>query len=183
MSGFLKLPLLAAACLVLAACSNHGGAPATGAAAPAASSVAVPAASAIPLQAPTSGAAAAAAIAPPANAPALSTIMQRPSFQQAFAAMDGAAALPAWAKTGGGTDALSSKVQLDGQTVWLAHACKTAACPDGQLYLLVNPAARTMQGLFLESSGTAGASVQKFTWLGKPDAATQAYLRDQAARG
>jgi hypothetical protein len=169
--------LLGAAC---AACSNTQQAPT--ASAPAASGQA-PAASAIPLQAPASGASAAAAIAPPAHGPALSTIMQRPSFQQAFAAMDGAAALPAWAKTGGGVDSPSSKVQLDGQTVWLAHACKTAACPDGQLYLLVNPAAHTMQGLFLETSGATGASVQKLTWLGKPDAATQTYLKDQAARG
>lgn len=180
MNVIVKLSAVVLLGAVCTACSNTQQAPT--ASAPATSGEA-PAASAIPLQAPASGSSAAVAPAPPANGPALSTIMQRASFQQVFAAMDGAASLPAWAKTGGGTDAPSSKVQLDGQTVWLAHTCKTAACPDGQLYLLVNPAAHTMQGLFLETSGATGASVQKLTWLGKPDAAVQAYLKDQAARG
>ncbi|TAN07023.1 MAG: hypothetical protein EPN38_06940 [Rhodanobacteraceae bacterium] len=175
--------LLGAAC---AACSNPNQAPATSTpATPAPTTPSqTPAASAIPMQAaPAAGASAATTVAPPATGPALGTIMQRPSFQQTFAAMDGAASLPDWARTGGGTNTPSSKVQLDGQTVWLAHACQTSACADGQLYLLVNPVAHTMQGLFIESSGTAGASVQKLTWLGKPDAATRAYLKGQAAHG
>ncbi|TAN07137.1 MAG: hypothetical protein EPN36_02735 [Rhodanobacteraceae bacterium] len=175
-----KLAVVGLSGLACAACSSNRGAPPPLASAPVASSPAAPAASAIPMQAPASGALSAAPIAPPSNGPALSVILQRPSFAKAFAAMDGASSLPAWAKSGN-TAAPTSKVQVDGQEMWLAHGCETTSCQTGQLFLLVEPATHTMQGLLVETTGSAGASVQKFTWLGKPDAATQTFLKGQLA--
>lgn len=167
--------LLGAAC---AACSNTQQAPA--ASASAASSEA-PAASAIPLQAPSASSSATPALPPMTHGPSLAVILQRPSFAKAFADMDGASALPAWAK-GGNDSAPSARVQVEGRTMWLSHVCQAADC-QSQLFLLTDPAQQAMQGLLVESSGTAGASVQKLAWLGKPDAATQAYLKEQAAHG
>lgn len=180
MNRLVKLSVVAAFGVVCAACSqsNPSSTPAASAAADRA-----PAASAIPLQAPSASASAEVDVAPPVNGPTLADFLRRPSFQKTYAAMDGIAALPAWVKAGGGNAAPASKVQVGGQSLWLTHACETEACQGGQLYVLINTAAHTMQGLFIESSGNAGASVQKLTWLGKPDAATQAYLKGQANPG
>lgn len=167
--------LLGAAC---AACSNTQQAPT--ASAPATSSEA-PAASAIPLQAPSGSSSATPAPPPMTNGPSLAVILQRPSFAKAFADMDGASALPAWAK-GGNNSAPSARVQVEGKTMWLSHVCQAGDC-QWQLFLLTDPAQHAMQGLLVESSGDAGDSVRKLIWLGKPDAATQTYLKDQAARG
>ncbi|MGH8184258.1 MAG: Ivy family c-type lysozyme inhibitor [Rhodanobacteraceae bacterium] len=176
----MKLSLLAGACLVMAACSSHHGVPPPSASAPAAPGTTAPAASAIPMQAPAANASSAVPIAPPSHGPALGVILQRPSFAKAFAGMDGASSLPAWAKPGN-TATPTAKVQVGGQAMWLAHTCETTSCQTGQMLLLVDPATHTMQGLLVETSGTAGASVQKLTWLGKPDAATQAYLKGKLA--
>lgn len=152
-----------------AACSKSP-APATAPVAPA------PPASAIPMHAPTPGAAAGAAEAPPANGPSLDRIMQRPGFAQAFDAMDGAAALPAWAKQGG-TASPSQHVEVDGKGMWLAQSCATQGCRNGELLVLIDPAARSMQGVLVQESGDAGASVRQLKWLGKPDATVQAFLQ------
>lgn len=181
MNLFVKLSVVAMLGATCAACSHSNQAAPADSAPTAASST--PAASAIPLQAPAASGAAEAEVAPPVNGPTLADFLRRPSFQQTFAAMDGAAALPAWAKQGGGNDAPASKVEVAGQSVWSTHACETAACQSGQLYVLINTAAHTMQGVFVESTGDAGASVQKLVWLGKPDAATQAYLKAQLPQG
>lgn len=170
--------LFGAAC---AACSHSNSSSTPAVSAPAASHA--PAASAIPLQAPSPRASADVDVVPPVNGPTLADFLRRPSFKKTFAAMDGIAALPAWVKAGGGNDSPASKVEVDGQSLWLTHACETAACQGGQLYVLINTAAHTMQGLFIESTGSAGASVQKLTWLGKPDAVTQAYLKAQSSEG
>lgn len=182
MNPFVKLLLVAVLGAACAACSNSNQASAPAGSAPAAAGSA-PAASAIPLQAPESGASAGVEVTPPVNGPTLADFLRRPSFQQTFAALDGAAALPAWAKAGGGNDAPASKVEVGGQSVWLTHACETSACQGGQLYVLIDTAAHTMQGLFVESTGSTGATVQKLTWLGKPDAAAQAYLKAQVPQG
>lgn len=183
MDVFVKVSLLAGVCLAMTACSNNHATPTPVASTPAASAsaAAAPAASAIPMQAPASGASSAAAIAPPSQGPALGVILQRPSFAKAFADMDGASSLPAWAKSSD-TSAPTEKVQVDGQTMWLAHACEATDCQTGQLFLLIDLPNHTMQGLLVETSGGAGASVQKFTWLGKPDAAAQAFLKGKLAR-
>lgn len=169
------MALLGAAC---AACSNTQQAPA--ASAPVASGEA-PAVSAIPLQAPAGSSSATPAPPPMTHGPSLAVILRRPSFAKAFADMDGASALPAWAK-GGDNSAPSARVQVEGKTMWLSHVCQAGDC-QRQLFLLTDPAQHAMQGLLVESSGDAGDSVRKLTWLGKPDAATQAFLQDQAARG
>jgi hypothetical protein len=169
------MALLGAAC---AACSNTQQAPA--ASAPVASGEA-PAVSAIPLQAPAGSSSATPAPPPMTHGPSLAVILRRPSFAKAFADMDGASALPAWAK-GGDNSAPSARVQVEGKTMWLSHVCQAGDC-QRQLFLLTDPAQHAMQGLLVESSGDAGDSVRKLIWLGKPDAATQAFLQDQAARG
>lgn len=181
MNLWVKLSVVAVLGAACAACSHSNSSATPAASGPIASGA--PAASAIPLQAPSSSASADVDVAPPVNGPTLADFLKRPSFQKTYAAMDGIAALPAWVKAGGGNDAPASKVQVGGQSMWLAHACETDACQGGQLYVLIDTAAHTMQGLFIESSGNAGASVQKLTWLGKPDAATQAYLKGQASQG
>lgn len=179
-----KLVIVAAFGLTCAACSSNHGAPATGSSAPAASIPTAPPASAIPMQAPpASSASNASPEAPPlTTAPAFGVIMQRPSFANAFAAMDGAAKLPAWVKASDATNP-STRVQVEGNPMWLAHVCKTTACAGGQMFLLIDPSDHTMQGVFVETSGSAGASVRKLTWLGKPDPAAQKFLEAQAAQG
>jgi hypothetical protein len=166
MKQLAKLTVVAIVGVACAACSNSP-APATP---PVASA---PPASAILMHAPVAGASADAA---PATGPALDRIMQRPGFAQAFASMDGAAALPAWAKRGG-VDSPSQRVEVDGKTLWLAQACETQACQGGKLLLLIDPAAHSMRGVLVEQSGDSGASVQQLTWLGKPDANVQAFLK------
>lgn len=173
-----RIFVVAAFGLACAACSD-GNAPPPAASAPAASSATPPAASAIPMQAPAAGSSSETAAPPPlSNGPSLAVIMQRPSFAKAFADIDGASALPAWAK-GGDASAPSARVQVDGKTMWLSHVCQAADCQGGQLFLLTNSAQQTMQGLLVEASGGAGDSVRKLTWLGKPDASVQAFLKQQ----
>ncbi|WIG56023.1 MAG: hypothetical protein OJF61_001811 [Rhodanobacteraceae bacterium] len=181
MNVLMKFSVVALLVFAGAACSN-GNNETSAPAAPAASSETPPAASAIPMQAPSASSSSATPAPPaPANGPSLAVILQRPSFAKAFADMEGASALPAWAK-GGDASAPSARVQVEGKTMWLSHVCESADCQSGQLFLLTDPAQHAMQGLLVESSGGAGDSVRKFTWLGKPDAATQAFLKQQAAR-
>jgi hypothetical protein len=131
------------------------------------------------MQAPAAGSSSETAAPPPlSNGPSLAVIMQRPSFAKAFANMDGASALPAWAK-GGDASAPSARVQVDGKTMWLSHVCEAADCQGGQLFLLTDPAQHAMQGLLVEASGGTGDSVRKLAWLGKPDASVQAFLKQQ----
>ena len=181
MKVLVKLSAVALFGVACAACSS-GNAPPPAASAPAASSTTPPAASAIPMQAPAAGSSSATPAPPPlANGPSLAVILQRPSFATAFADMDGATALPSWAK-GGDNSEPSARVQVDGKTMWLSHVCETADCQSGQLFLLTNPAQQSMRGLLVQSSGDAGDSVRKLTWLGKPDAPVQAFLKAQLAR-
>ena len=81
----------------------------------------------------------------------------------------------------GGASLPSRRVQVNGTPMVLMHTCATAACKGGELYVLVDPAAHALHGLLIEDSGTAGASVQQLTWLGKPTAAVQAFLKQQLA--
>lgn len=183
MSLIAKLSVVTMLGLACAACSSNNGTPASSAApvASASSASMAPPASAIPMTAPVAGASSTAPVAAPGNGPSLTQAMQRPGFAKAFEEMDGASALPAWVKTGG-VSTPASKVTVDGKTMWLAEACQTADCKDDQLFLLIDPENHSMQGLFVENSGSAGASVRKLVWLGKPDAATQEYLKDRITK-
>lgn len=172
-----KLSVVAVLGAACAACSNNN-APAPTTSAPPASSQ-VPPAPAIPMRTP--GASSDAANATRTQGPTFSELMRRPDFAKTFAAMDGASSLPTWVKTGG-TSAPSTKVEVAGNTEWLTTACETADCKGAQLLLLVDPVAHTMLGLFVATSGSAGASVQKFTWLGKPGAAVQEFLKDRMSK-
>lgn len=182
MNLFVKLSAVALLGVACAACSNNN-APPPAASAPAASSATPPAASAIPMQAPAAGSSSGMPAPPPlSNGPSLAVILQRPGFAQAFADMDGASALPAWAKGGSATP--SARVQVAGKTLWLSHVCEAADCQGGQLFLLTDPALHAMQGLLVEASAGAGDSVRRLVWLGKPDAAAQSFLKARlAARG
>src|SRR6185312_7113016 len=178
MNVFVKLSAVALLGFFCAACSNNN-APPPAASAPAASSAAPPEASAIPMQAPSSGSSSATPALPPlTRGPSLAVILQRPGFAQAFANMDGASALPAWAKDGNDASP-SARVQIVGKTMWLSHVCQSADCQGGQLFLLTDPARHAMQGLLVEASGDSGDSVRKLVWLGKPGASVQAFLKAQ----
>ena len=180
MDLFVKLSAVALFGVACAACSNDD-APPPAASAPATSSATPPPASAIPMQAPAAGASSETPAPPPlSNGPSLAVIMQRPTFAKAFADMDSASALPAWAKDDGNATP-SARVQVEGRTMWLSHICQAADCQDGQLFLLTDPAQHAMQGLLVEASGGTGDSVRKLTWLGKPDATVQAFLKTQVA--
>jgi hypothetical protein len=169
--------LFGAAC---AACSNNNTPPPT-TSVPAAPSATPPAASAIPMQAPTAGSTATTQVLPiPARAPSLAMILQRPAFAKAFADMDGTSALPEWAK-GSDDPTPSTRVQVEGRTMWLSHVCEAGDCQGGQLFLLTDPARHAMRGLLVEAAGGSGDSVRKLTWLGKPDAAARAFLEAQVA--
>lgn len=181
MNVFVKLSWVALLGLACAGCSNDN-APPPATSAPVASNAAPPATSAIPMQAPAANSSSETPAPPPlSNAPSLAVIMQRPSFAKAFADMDGASALPAWAK-GGDNSAPSMRVQVDGKTMWLSHACEAADCQGGQLFLLTDPAQHAMQGLLVEATGGSGDSVRKLTWLGKPGASVQSFLKARMAR-
>ena len=165
--------------LACAACSNNSAPPATSA--PAAPSATPPVASAIPMQAPVAGSSSETPAPPPlSKGPSLAVILQRPSFAKAFADMDGAPALPAGAK-GGDNSGPFAREQVDGKTMWLLHVCEAADCQGGQLFLLADPAQHAMQGLLVEAFGGTGDSVRKLTWLGKPDASVQAFLKARVA--
>ena len=181
MNLFMKLSAIALLGLACAGCSNDNALP-PATSAPAASNPTPPAASAIPMQAPAAGTSSETPTPPPlANGPSLAMIMQRPSFAKAFADMDGASALPAWAKSGD-NPAPSARVQVDGKTMWLSHVCQAADCQGGQVFLLTDPAQHAMQGLLVEATGGAGDSVRKLTWLGKPDVPVQSFLKARMAR-
>jgi hypothetical protein len=180
MNVFVKLPVVALFGIACAACSN-GDAPPPAASAPAASSATPPATSAIPMQAPAAAASSETPAPPPlANGPSLAVILQRPSFAKAFAATPGASALPAWAKAGDAS-LPSARVEVDGKTLWLSHVCQAADCRGSQLFLLTDPGQHVMQGLLVEASGGVGDSVRKLTWLGKPGASVQSFLKERAA--
>lgn len=179
-----KLTLIALAAMGCGACSGQPDASAPAASAPTAATVAPPPASAIPMQAPATGDSTAAP-QPSAlltRAPSLQVILQRPGFAKAFAGMDGASALPAWVKTADQSQP-SSRVQVDGHAMWLSHVCEAFGCVGGQLFLLTDPAAQKMQGLLVTADGTPGATVRQLTWLGQPDATTQAFLKSQSSHG
>lgn len=185
MHPIVKLTLTALAGVACAACSGQPGASAPTASAPAASAtVAPPPASAIPMQAPPASGSTAAPEPSTltTRAPSLQVILQRPSFAKAFTDMDGAAALPAWVKT---ADRLqpSTRVEVGGHAMWLSHVCEASGCEGGQLFVLTDPAGQSMRGLLVTADGTPGATVRQLTWLGKPDAAAQAYLKSQASQG
>lgn len=178
MKMLVKLSAVALFAVACAACTSNDTPPATSAPA-ASSSTPPPAASAIPMQTPSADSSSATPAPPPlTRGPSLAVILQRPSFAKAFADMDGVSALPAWAKRGDST-APSARVQVEGKTMWLSHVCEASDCQGGQLFLLTDPAQHAMQGLLVEASGGAGDSVRKLTWLGKPDASVQAFLKAQ----
>lgn len=175
MSSISKFVVTAAFALACAACSQQ---PATTSAPAGAIASAAPPASAIPLTAP--GASAATPRAATAPGPSLAEMLKRPGFARAFDAMDGASTLPAWAK-GAGAATPSQHVEVGGKSMLLAHVCESTDCNDGQLFVLVDPADHVLQGVLVQSSGSAGASVQQLAWLGKPGPDAQAYLKGQAA--
>lgn len=181
---FAKLTLMALAGVTCAACSSHPDVPApTASAPPTSTSVAALVASAIPMQASASGAT---SVAPPSSAlpsraPSLRVILQRPAFAKAFAAMDGASALPAWVNTADQSQP-STLVQVGDQAMWLSRVCGVSGCQGGQLFVLTDPAAQKMQGLLVVADGTPGATVRQLTWLGQPDAALQSFLKAQTNR-
>ncbi len=140
-----------------------------------------PPASAIPMTAPASGGSMADPAAAHAGGPTLYQMMQRPGFAGAFDAMDGAASLPAWARHGGVALPVQ-RVTVDGQPRRLAQTCEAQGCQTGTLLLLMNPSTRSMQGLLVQVSGSAGARVRQLKWLGKPDPAAQAFLQSRLAR-
>ena len=180
MNVFVKLSAVALFGATCSACSNNS-APPPAVSAPAASTTAPPAASAIPMQAPAADSSSETPAPPPLTAgPSLAVILQRPSFAKAYADMDGASALPAWLK-GAGDAAPTARVQVDGRTMWLAHICRTADCQGDQVLLLTDPARQAMQGLLVQASGSAGDSVRKLIWLGKPRAQVRSFLQAQAA--
>ena len=183
MNPIVKLSVIALLVAACTACSHNEGAAPPAASVPAAPAASTPAppASAIPMHAPAASASSAPMPAGPTRAPSSNVILQRPQrpdFAQAFAAMDGASALPAWVKHGG-TSTPPMNVRVKGRTMWLSHVCKTADCQGDQLFLLTDPTQHTMQGLFVEPSGKPGAAVRKLTWLGKPDAAARTFLEAQ----
>lgn len=179
MNAVAKLSVIAVFGLVCVACSNPQNPQEQPQ--PSATPSSAPPASAIPMMAPASGTSDALPPPPPlANGPALDVIMQRPAFAQAFKDMDGSAALPAWVRHGG-VSAPTERVEVDGRKMWLAQTCESEDCNGSQAFLLIDPAAHTMQGLFVQVSGSEDASVQKLTWLGKPDAAVQSFLKDRIA--
>lgn len=179
MPSFVKLLALTALTAACAACSQQQ--PASSA--PAAAAVpSAPPVSAIPLQAPPAGATSAAAShAIAAASPTLAEMLKRPGFAKAFATMDGAASLPVWAK---GKDATTPthRVEVGGKPMLLANMCETTACRGGRMFLLVDGPDHVLYGLLVQSSGEAGASVQQLTWLGKPDAGVQAWLKGQLSQ-
>lgn len=184
MNPIVKLAVVAAFGATCAACS-HGGAPAQAAkpsAAPASSRAPTPTPSGpvISMVAPASGTSSSALTSPPVTAPTLAESMQRPAFAEAFDAMDGASSLPAWTKRGG--VALASKrVEVDGESMWLAQTCQAQGCQTGRLFVLIDPATHAMHGLLVKASGRAGAHVQRLTWLGKPDATVRSFLKQHVS--
>lgn len=168
---------------VCAACSqsqNPPPAPVSTALMPAPPSAQAPA-RAIPMVTPVStGSSATADVAPPASGLTLARLMQRPEFAKAFESMDGASQLPAWVREGG-VATPSRKVQVDGKTMWLVHACESSQCDTGELWLLIDADSHTMQGLFQAQTGQNGATVGKLVWLGNPDAAVRTFLKEHIA--
>lgn len=193
MNALVKSMMVATVGVIVAACSpQQASSPAASTPAATAATVATPSASApathassasaLTMQAPPAGATSDdAPLPPPAHGPSLDAILQRGDFAQAFAAINGAASLPAWVAHAGSATP-SERVTIDGKPMWLVQTCGDADCQSGQLLLLVDPAAHAMHGLFVANSGGSGASVQKLTWLGTPDAAQQALLAARAAR-
>lgn len=135
---------------------------------------------------PDASASGATSVAPPSSAlpsrePSLRVILQRPAFAKAFAAMDGASALPAWVNTADQSQP-STRVQVGDQAMWLSRVCGVSGCQGGQLFVLTDPAAQKMQGLLVVADGTPGATVRQLTWLGQPGAALQSFLKAQTNR-
>lgn len=112
----------------------------------------------------------------------LHDLMQKPEFTDAFAAMDGADKLPDWVRQGG-TATPTETVDVDGKSLLAAQACKPHDCPSEQILVLYDQDADTMQGVFVRDSAPgadAGVSDQAdMTWLGKPDDATRAWLKQR----
>lgn len=173
MSSISKLLVLAVLVATCAACSQQQPA----ASAPASATVSsAPPASAIPLVAP--GASAAMSHAATAPGPSLAEMLRRPGFSRAFDAMDGASALPAWAK-GAAAATPSQRVEVAGKSMLLAHVCEATDCSGGQMFVLIDPADHVLQGVLVQNTGSTGASVQQLAWLGKPGADVQAFLQGQ----
>lgn len=109
-------------------------------------------------------------------------LMQKPAFASAFAAMDGAGALPAWVRKGGTATPVET-VHVQDASRLLAQACKPHACPSEQVALLYDPVAHVLQGVFVNDPvpGTDSAISDQatWTWLGKPDAAVKQWLKQR----
>ncbi len=110
----------------------------------------------------------------------LSDLMQNPGFAGAFDDMDGVEGLPDWVRQGG-TATPAHTVTVAGHAYLMAQACKPHDCPGEQIVLLYDKADTGMQGVFVRDPAPgvdAGVSDQaQFTWLGKPDDATRAWLK------
>lgn len=169
MQAMLRFSVAVVLVAAVAACSQAP-APAT----PSAPVTRAPTGPVIPLHAPASAAATAAAAAD--TGPSLAQLLQRPGFARALHALDGATALPAWVEHGA-TAMPSEHVEVAGRPLWIAEACADRACESGRLLLLVDPVDHSLRGLLVDVSGAAGAQVQQLTWLGHPDPAAQAFLK------
>ena len=110
----------------------------------------------------------------------LSDLMQNPGFADAYDDMDGTRGLPDWVRQGG-TATPARTVTVGGRSLLMAQACKPHDCPGEQVVLLYDKTDTGMQGVFVRdpAPGTgAGVSDQaQFTWLGRPDEVTKAWLK------
>ncbi|HEX7340019.1 MAG TPA: Ivy family c-type lysozyme inhibitor [Rhodanobacteraceae bacterium] len=178
---FSMMLMVAAATLVLGACSTQDqSTPASATTATAVRQASQKASVTTPLAAPQANHGGMQVVASRPDKQYLHDLMGDSGFAQAFAAMQGSGSLPAWVRQGG-TATPAQKVTVDGRQQLLAQACKPHDCPSEQIVLLYDKAGNAMQGVFVrDPSPTADARVSseaQFTWLGQPDAATQAWLK------
>ncbi len=112
----------------------------------------------------------------------LHDLMQKPAFADAFHAMSGTDKLPDWVQQGG-TATPAETVQVNGKPLLAAQACKPHDCPSEQILVLYDQDGGSMQGVFVRNPAAgpdAGADDQaEMTWLGDPDDATKAWLKQQ----
>lgn len=117
----------------------------------------------------------------------LSDLQRRPDFSLAFAAMAGASQLPGWTAQGG-TATPVQRVNVEGEDVWLASACKPHDCPDERILVLYDEHSHAMTGVFARRKPNApdvdsnDAANDELTWLGAPDDATKQFLQRRLYR-
>lgn len=114
-------------------------------------------------------------------------LQRRPDFSLAFAAMTGASQLPEWT-TQGGTATPVQQVNVEGEDLWLASACKPHDCADERILVLYDEHSHAMTGVFAKRRAStpdgdgSDASHDELTWLGAPDDATKQFLQRRLYR-